>query len=154
LHDMLHRLAFGVVIGGVLGSLVSCAPLKGYAGVERPKEQVALVTVSSESIDTATANGVVFGSSGISLLPGNHSFQLAASHGERPYNCHPYTVIDTYGFDACQKEREADIRKEKKKPRECLLSSYTKYRKTCLRDYHDSACEITLSLAPGKAYEL
>jgi len=96
----------------------------------------------------------VFGSAGISLLPGNHSFQLAVSHGDRPYNCRPYTVLDTYGFDKCQKEREEDIRKEKKRPRECLLSSYTKHRKACLRNYHDSACEITLGLVPGKEYEL
>ena len=143
-----------LVVGGLLGCLVSCAPIKGYTGQERPKEQIALVAVASESINTATADGVEFGSAGISLLPGNHNFQLSVSHGERPYNCRPYTILDTYGFDACQKEREEDIRKEKKRPRECLLSSYTQHRQACLRNYHDSVCEITLSLAPGKAYEL
>ena len=40
------------------------------------------------------------------------------------------------------------------KPKTCLLSAYTKHRKTCLRDYRDAACEITLSLLPGKEYEL
>jgi hypothetical protein len=151
-HDLLCLLA--LVVGGTLGCLVSCTPIKGYAGLERPKGQIALVTVSSESINTATADGAEFGSAGISLLPGSHSFQLAVSHGDRPYNCRPYTVLDTYGFDACQREREEDIRKEKRRPRECLLSAYTKHRKACLRDYHDSACEITLSLVPGKEYEL
>lgn len=154
LSDMRFRLALGLVVGGVLGSLVSCTPIKGYPGLERPKEQIALVAVASESINGATVDGVVFGASGISLLPGNYSFQLAASHGERPYNCRPYTILDTYGFEKCQREREEDIRKEKKRPRECLLSSYTQHRKTCLRNYHDSACEITLPLAPGKEYEL
>src|SRR6266705_5329860 len=38
--------------------------------------------------------------------------------------------------------------------KECPLSTYTKHRKTCLRDYRDSACEILLSLLPGKEYEL
>jgi hypothetical protein len=148
------RCLLALVVGAVLGSLVSCTPIKGYTGLERPKEQVALVAVASGSINTATADGVVFGSAGISLLPGNHSFQLSVSHGEKPYHCQPYTILDTDGFDRCQKEREEDIRKEKKKPRECLLSSYTQHRKTCLRDYYDSACEITLPLAPSKEYEL
>ena len=39
-------------------------------------------------------------------------------------------------------------------PRDCLLSTYTQHRKTCLRDYRDSACEVTLALLPGKEYEL
>jgi len=153
-HSLIYLLARGLVVGGLLGSLVSCTPTKGYTGPERPKEHIALVAVASENIHTATADGVEFGPAGISLLPGQHSFQLAVSHGDRPYNCRPYTVLDTYGFDACQKEREEDLRKEKRRPRECLLSAYTKHRKVCLRNYHDSACEIALGLVPGKSYEL
>jgi hypothetical protein len=122
--------------------------------VERPKDEIALVTVASSHIHRAVTDGREFGAAGISLLPGTHRFELSASHGEPPYGCRPYTIIDTYGFDRCQKEREAAIRKGKKDPKACLLSVYTKHRKTCLRDYRDSACEITLSLLPGKAYEL
>ena len=46
-----------LVVGGLLGCLVSCAPVKGYTGLERPKEPIALVAVASESINTATADG-------------------------------------------------------------------------------------------------
>jgi hypothetical protein len=115
---------------------------------------VALVTVASGHINRAVTDGRELGASGISLLPGNHRFELSASHGEQPYGCRPYTIVDTYGFDKCQKERGADIRKGKKDPRECLLSTYTQHRQTCLRDYRDSACEVTLALLPGKEYEL
>ena len=105
-------------------------------------------------MNRAVTDGREFGVSGIRLLPGSHRFELFASHGEPPYGCRPYAIVDTYGFDRCQKEREADIRKKKKAPKECLLSTYTQYRKTCLRDYRDSACEIILLLLPGREYEL
>jgi hypothetical protein len=147
-------LALALLVGGVLGALVACKPIQGYPGLERPKGEVALVTVASNHINRAVADGREFGASGIRLLPGSHRFELAASHGEPPYACRPYTIIDTYGFDSCQKERDADIRKGKKDPKDCLLSTYTQHRKTCLRDYRDSACEIALSLLPGKEYEL
>jgi hypothetical protein len=146
--------ALALLVSGVLGALVACKPIQGYPGVERPKEEVALVTTASNHIHRAVTDGREFGASGIRLLPGSHRFELSASHGEPPYGCRPYTIVDTYGFDRCQKERAADIRKGKKDPKECLLSTYTKHRKTCLRDYRDSACEITLSLLPGKEYEL
>jgi hypothetical protein len=151
-------LILSLVLGVLLSALVSCTPVKGYSGVERPQEQIALVSVDTDNINGATVDGVVFGSSGVSLLPGQYTFQVSASHGAPPYQCRPYTVIDTYGFDRCQREREAEIRKDKgkdkKRPRECLLSVYTKHRKSCLRDYHDSACEVTLALAAGKEYEI
>jgi hypothetical protein len=146
--------ALALLVGGVLGALVACKPIQGYPGLERPKEEVALVTVASNHINRAVTDGREFGASGIRLLPGSHRFELAASHGEPPYACRPYTIIDTYGFDRCQKEHDADIRKGKKDPKECFLSTYTQHRKTCLRDYRDSACEIALSLLPGKEYEL
>ena len=146
--------ALGLLVVGGLGALVACTPIRGYPGVERPKAEIALVTVTSDHIHRAVTDGREFGASGISLLPGTHRFELSASHGEPPYACRPYTIIDTYGFDRCQKEREADLRKGKKHPRTCLLSSYTQHRQTCLRDYRDSACEITLSLLPGRGYEL
>lgn len=154
MRDRGLRPVLKLIMGGVLGALVACTPIRGYPGLERPKEEVALVTVASDHINRAITGGREFGPSGISLLPGNHRFELSASHGAQPYNCRPYTVIDTYGFDRCQKERNADIRKGKKDPRDCLLSTYTRHRKTCLRDYRDSACEITLALLPGIAYEL
>ena len=143
-----------LILGGILGVGVACTPLKGYPGLERPKEEIALVSVSSDSINRAVVDGRAFGAAGISLLPGSYRFELSASHGEQPYSCRPYTIVDTFGFDKCQKEREADIRKGKKDPKECRLSTYTRHRKTCLRDYRDSACMITLTLLPGKAYEL
>lgn len=146
--------ALALLAGGVLGAVVACKPLQGYPGQERPKEEVALVTIDSSHINRAVADGREFGASGIRLIPGTHRFELSASHGEPPYGCRPYTIVDTYGFDRCQKERAADIRKGKKDPQKCLLSTYTKHRTTCLRDYRDSACEITLSLLPGKEYEL
>ena len=154
MRDRGLRPVLKLIMGGVLGALVACTPIRGYPGLERPKEEVALVTVASGHINRAVTDGREFGAAGISLLPGNHRFELSASHGAQPYNCRPYTVIDTYGFDRCQKERNADIRKGKKDPRDCLLSTYTRHRKTCLRDYRDSACEITLALLPGIAYEL
>ena len=155
-HERELRLLPALILlaGGVLGALVACNPIKGYPGLERPKEEVALVTIASHHINRAVTDGREFGTSGIRLLPGSHRFELSASHGEQPYACRPYTIIDTYGFDRCQKEREADFRKGKKDPKECLLSTYTQHRKTCLRDYRDSACEIILSLLPGKEYEL
>ena len=146
--------ALGLLVGGVLGALVACKPIQGYPGLERSKEEVVLVTIASNHINRAVTDGQEFGASGIRLLPGSHRFELSASHGEPPYGCRPYTIVDTYGFDRCQKEREADFRKGKKDPKECLLSTYTQHRKTCLRDYRDSACEITLTLLPGKEYEL
>ena len=146
--------ALALIVGGVLGALVACKPIQGYPGLERPKEEVALVTIASNHINRAVTDGREFGASGIRLLPGSHRFELSASHGEPPYGCRPYTIVDTYGFDRCQKEREADFRKGKKDPKECLLSTYTQHRKTCLRDYRDSACEIILSLLPGKENEL
>jgi hypothetical protein len=155
-HERALRLlpALALLVGGVLGALVACTPIKGYPGLERPKEEVALVTIASNHINRAVTDGREFGASGIRLLPGHHRFELSASHSAPPYGCRPYTIVDTYGFDRCQKGREADIRKGKKDPKECLLSTYTKHRQTCLRDYRDSACEITLALLPGKEYEL
>jgi hypothetical protein len=143
-----------LMLGGILGAGVACTPLKGYPGLERPKEEITLVSISSGYINRAVVDGRAFGAAGISLLPGSHRFELSASHGEQPYSCRPYTIVDTFGFDRCRKEREADIRKGKKGPKECRLSTYTQHRKTCLRDYRDSACAITLTLLPGKEYEL
>src|SRR5215813_670242 len=153
-YDLRLLPALVLLVGGVLGALVACKPIQGYPGLERPKEEVALVTIASNHINRAVTDGREFGASGIRLLPGSHRFELSASHGEPPYACRPYTIIDTYGFDKCQKEREADIHKRKKDPKECLLSTYTQHRQTCLRDYRDSACEITLALLPGREYEL
>jgi hypothetical protein len=153
-RDLALLPALVLVVGGALGVLAACKPIQGYPGLERPKEEVALVTVAANHINRAVTDGREFGASGIRLLPGSHRFELSASHGAPPYACRPYTIVDTYGFDRCQKEREADLRKGKKHPRTCLLSSYTQHRQTCLRDYRDSACEITLSLLPGREYEL
>jgi len=61
--------AFALLVGGVLGALVACTPIKGYPGLERPKEEVALVTVASNHINRAIADGREFGASGIRLLP-------------------------------------------------------------------------------------
>src|SRR5262249_42434314 len=93
--------ALALLVGGVLGALVACKPIQGYPGLERPKEEVALVTVASNHINRAVADGREFGASGIRLLPGSHRFELLASHGEPPYGCRPYTIVDTYGFDRC-----------------------------------------------------
>jgi hypothetical protein len=155
-HERELRLLPALILlaGGVLGALVACNPIKGYPGLERPKEEVALVTVASNHINRVVTDGREFGASGIRLLPGSHRFELSASHGEPPYGCRPYTIVDTYGFDRCQKAREADIRKGKKDPKECFLSTYTQHRRTCLRDYRDSVCEIVLPLLPGREYEL
>ena len=155
-HERELRLLPALILlaGGVLGALVACNPIKGYPGLERPKEEVALVTVASNHINRVVTDGREFGASGIRLLPGSHRFELSASHGELPYGCRPYTIVDTYGFDRCQKAREADIRKGKKDPKECFLSTYTQHRRTCLRDYRDSVCEIVLPLLPGREYEL
>jgi len=153
-YDLRLLPTLALLVGAVLGALMACTPTQGYPGLARPKEEVALVTIASSHINRAVTNGREFGAAGIRLLPGSHRFELSASHGEPPYGCRPYTVVDTYGFDRCQKAREADIRKGKKDPKECLLSTYTKHRTTCLRNYRDAACEITLSLLPGKEYEL
>ena len=110
------------------------------------------MTVDSSHINRAVADGREFGASGIRLIPGTYRFELSASHGEPPYGCRPYTIVDTYGFDRCQKERAADIRKGKKDPQKCLLSTYTKHRTTCLRDYRDSACEMQHSSPARKDY--
>ena len=60
------------------------------------------------------------------------ALSCSASHGEQPYGCRPYTIVDTAGFDRdVKKEREADIRKGKKDPQECLLSTHTQHRQTC-----------------------
>ena len=37
----------GLLMCGVLGALVTCTPIRGYPGLERPKEEIALVTVAS-----------------------------------------------------------------------------------------------------------
>jgi hypothetical protein len=155
-HERELRLLPALILlaGGVLGALVACNPIKGYPGLERPKEEVALVTVASNHINRVVTDGREFGASGIRLLPGSHRFELSANHGELPYGCRPYTIVDTYGFDRCQKAREANIRKGKKDPKECFLSAYTQHRRTCLRDYRDSVCEIVLPLLPGREYEL
>jgi hypothetical protein len=129
-------------------------PLQGYPGPERPKEEIALVSVSSSYINEAVVNGQAFGVVGINLMPGSYRFELSASHGGPPYSCRPYTTVNTSGFEKCLKKREADIRKGKEDPKECELFTYTEYRQTCLRDYRDFACMITLTLLPGKKYEL
>jgi hypothetical protein len=41
----------GLLVGGVLGVLVACTPIRGYPGLERPKAEVALVTVASDHIN-------------------------------------------------------------------------------------------------------
>jgi hypothetical protein len=155
-HEPALRLlpALALIVGGVLGALVACTPIQGYPGLERPKQEVALVTIASHHINRAVTDGREFGTAGIRLLPGSHRFELSAAHGDPPHGCRPYTIVDTYGFDRCQREREAAIRKGKKDPKTCLLSAYTQHRTTCLRDYRDSACEITLALLPGREYEL
>jgi hypothetical protein len=115
---------------------------------------VAVVSFDTRSISSATANGLAFGAAGISLIPGSYHIQVLASQGDTPYNCRPYTLVDSAGFDRCQKTREAEIRKGKKEPKECLLSRYTQQRQVCLRDYRDAMCEATLPLLPGQEYEL
>lgn len=141
-------------MGGLLAGLSACAPIRGYSGPERPKEQIAIVSFAAGNITRAIVQGQEFGTTGISLLPGTYAFEMAVSHGQPPYHCHPYTTLDTYGFDQCQKTRADDLRKGKKRPRECSLTAYTQQRQTCWRDYRDAHCTVTLILEPGMAYEL
>src|SRR5262249_10565369 len=94
-RDLRLLTALVLLVGGVLGALVACKPIQGYPGLERPKEEVALVTIASNHINRAVTDGREFGASGIRLLPGSHRFELSASHGEPPYACRPYTIVDT-----------------------------------------------------------
>src|SRR5262245_61478850 len=79
--------ALAVIVVGVLGALVACKPIQGYPGLERPKEEVALVTIASNHINRAVTDGREFGASGIRVLPGSRRFELSASHVEPPYAC-------------------------------------------------------------------
>ena len=51
MRDLRLLPALVLMVGGVLGGLVACPPIRGYPGLERPKEEIALVSVSTSYIN-------------------------------------------------------------------------------------------------------
>ena len=141
-----------------IGLLCGCSPMKGYEGPELPEEKVAIVYPANQNFDRqitrATVNGIEVPERGISLLPGENDFQVSAAMGSRPHNCRPYEEFDSYGYESCLNDRESDLEKGEKYPRSCYSGDYNKQKERCSRDYSDFLCQIHLSLAAGKRYEL
>ena len=142
--------------------LASCSPIKGYPGPELPPEALSIVYLdscdSSVSVQRSTSEGVEFRSSGVSLLPGARSFDLALEVGDQPFDCVPEQRVDEYAYRSCLEER-ARQRYEKKDKRnyyvrDCYISEFTETVYHCLRKYHQSICGMEATLLKGKEYDL
>jgi hypothetical protein len=80
-HEHALRLlpALALIVGGVLGALVACTPIQGYPGLERPKQEVALVTIASNHINRAVTDGREFGAAGNRAVTDGRSLGLQGS---------------------------------------------------------------------------
>ena len=98
-------------------SLLSCSPVKGYQGPELPENKIATVYVASGNknleVYRCSTSGQEFNTSGISLLPGEHRFDLAIAIFGSPYDCLENTKFDTYGYRRCLDEQYEARKKNK-----------------------------------------
>lgn len=140
-----------------ISSFLSCSPVKGYQGPELPDDKIATVYVASGNknleVYRCSTSGQEFNTSGISLLPGEHRFDLAIAIFGSPYNCLENTKFDSYGYRRCL-DNQNEARRKNKSYSTCYESSYEKTYYNCFRKYLYANCSLTNNLEANTKYEL
>ncbi len=125
----------------------ACSPVKGYPGPELPTELTAIVkyttTSSNTSVARATLNNLSFRSSGISVLGGQHHYELGVEIEGEPFDCDPYASFDEAGYDKCQRKESA-----------CDCLSYLTVNERCQKEVQELACQGELETAIGRSYSV
>lgn len=153
------RTVLSVVIVALFSGcfLASCSPTQAYSGPRLPDDQVAIVYLQYDSDDIdlqrATTNGVEFGYSGVSVLPGKAYIEVSAGAKEPPRNCQRCIVEDSYAYSQCQDDYYSK-RDSGKSVSYCRWEDYTDVRERCEQEIHDASCEINFNVRAGQKYDL
>ncbi len=138
-------------------TLISCSPTKGYPGPELPENKIATVYVTSDNknleVYRCSTSGQEFNTSGITLLPGEHRFDLAIAILGSPYDCQENTKFDSSGYRSCLDDQDR-ARRKNKSPTACYESTYTKTYYGCFRKYLYANCSLSDNLEANTKYEL
>ena len=143
------------ILAMLLGSLAllssGCSPTKGYAGPELPPTQVSLITrdYDSETVDlnVSKVDGYDFGYAGISVLPGDHLFDLQITAKEPPKFCRPFAEFNDYSWKDCLKD-------ERKGKRSCDCYEYITVKESCVQVKHDGSCRGEGKTVAGRKYDV
>ena len=137
-----------LVLVPTLSTVISCSPVKGYEGPERPDDQVSLLSYSPNSesvvVESGSVNGIAFSSAGIKILPGAHRFTLNVVVKDPPDNCYTYPEFDHSAYQQCLEKNK----------RECDCFSYFTVMKKCFRQVRDGSCDGKVTTKAGKQYEV
>lgn len=130
-------------------SFSGCHPVKGYPGPELPENQISLINLAYDSqwvtVNEAGLDGLEFGFSGITVLPGNHFFQLNVSVKDPPHSCYAYPQMNRYGYNKCLKKHG---------PAGCNCWDYLSVYQRCFRQVYDGICEGKLTTNAGAKYSI
>ena len=141
----------------IMVGLASCSPVKGYLGPDLPKEQLAIIYYqecgSRISKIRASAEGVEFGSSGVSLIPGKHGLDSFVDLLGLPYDCVPQTVFDQYGYQSCLNRRFQAQQKNNRYLPNCYVGDYQKTTYSCNQLFKQYLCSSSVTVESNKEYD-
>lgn len=125
----------------------ACAPIKGYPGPDRPDAELAVLQLEYDSssirVSDARTNGVEFSSTGVKLLPGQHTFAARISVLEPPDHCYAYPQMDHYGYSKCLDKHER-----------CDCFSYLSVHRKCTFRVRDGECEGKFKGEANSRYDI
>ncbi len=131
----------------LLLSSAACSPTKGYVGPDLPEERLSIVKYDSDTadidVDGGTANGVSFGGSGISLLPGRQSYELRIDITGEKGPCDAYASFDSSGFRDCQKKND-----------HCNCETFVTVHERCQVSKRRGSCAGAVETLMGREYRL
>ena len=137
-----------------LFALSACAPVKGYDGPELPPESVATVVVEYDNdelhVSRASLDGIEFGPTGIAVLPGEYSLDLAAAAKEPPTNCRREYRFDDWGYSRCLVESRRSRRR--RGVIFCNRQDFTVVIDHCTQQLTDVNCSAVLDVVAGQRY--
>jgi hypothetical protein len=138
--------------------LSACSPVQGYYGPTLPSEEVA--TIYLENCDSnlqlirASSEGVEFGRSGITLLPGERTFDFSIDLLGPRYQCTPQYEFDSWGYENCWNRRRDAIRRNRSYIPTCSRMEYTRHFFMCNQDFTQFVCLVTEEVVRGARYSL
>jgi hypothetical protein len=129
-------------------AMSGCAPTKGYSGPELPESQTSFVSYQYEtsqvSISSSAIDGISFGYSGITVLPGEHLYGFDLILKDPPRWCREFPQFDEYGLRQCRKKAKKN----------CNCYDYLTVNQKCLRTLHRASCRGEGATEAGRKYKV